>query len=342
MAIWVTPGTEKPQNIVGTAPRASAGEPMTDAQEQWRKFVLKVQRHDCFEPKCMFKNGKRLDSCRYGYPREIFTDEDIRRDDDGAPLLNDEGMSDQIMYKFGSQQEDRYVYRADLEEDQRLSPYVPLWLLATGASMNIQFCTTAGFLSYIAKYVCKAEPHQVICDSEALRERNEETSPQMRFLDARNVGAPEVVFRLFQYEMKHGGKVVHLCTKPPDLRQRCLAQVLDEDPNADPDELAMRFYDGSLEQYARRPESVPDIDFEAITYPDFHRRYEIKTFDKLTLPQLADGSWRCVTLPTEAEVEFTDDANGPHPKSRWVVARGKHVPVWWDWMLPSTHGDLYF
>ena len=45
---------------------------------------------------------------------------------------------------------DRYEIRSDQPEDQRLSPYVPLWLLAWGASMNVQYCTGAGFLSYIA------------------------------------------------------------------------------------------------------------------------------------------------------------------------------------------------
>ena len=46
---------------------------------------------------------------------------------------------------------ERYIYRTDEEEDQRLSTFVPLWLLAWGANMNVQYCTTAGFLSYIAK-----------------------------------------------------------------------------------------------------------------------------------------------------------------------------------------------
>ena len=52
---------------------------------------------------------------------------------------------------------DRYKYRTEHEEDRRLSPYIPLWLLGWGANMNIQYCTTASFLSYIAKYVAKPE-----------------------------------------------------------------------------------------------------------------------------------------------------------------------------------------
>ena len=71
--------------------------------------------------------------------------------------------------------------------------------------MNIQFCTTAGFLSYIAKYVTKAEPHGLIGDAAGLRARDNRTSAQMRYLNARIVGAPEAVFRVLGYEMKHGG-----------------------------------------------------------------------------------------------------------------------------------------
>ena len=47
---------------------------------------------------------------------------------------------------------DRYEYRAELEEDVRISPYVPLWLLAWGANMNIQFMTASSFLSNYERY----------------------------------------------------------------------------------------------------------------------------------------------------------------------------------------------
>jgi hypothetical protein len=51
----------------------------------------------------------------------------------------------------------RYEYRTVRKEDQRLSPYVAEWLLAWGASMNIQRCTGAAFMHYTAKYVAKPE-----------------------------------------------------------------------------------------------------------------------------------------------------------------------------------------
>ena len=41
------------------------------------------------------------------------------------------------------------------EEDERLSPYVPEWLLAWGGGMNIQYCSSTHFPSYISKYVTK-------------------------------------------------------------------------------------------------------------------------------------------------------------------------------------------
>ena len=34
------------------------------------------------------------------------------------------------------------------KEDQRLSPYVSEWLLAWGASMNIQRCSGTGFMKW--------------------------------------------------------------------------------------------------------------------------------------------------------------------------------------------------
>ena len=70
-AIWID-GEVKEDQIVGTAPRAEHCR--TRGEKLWRRFVLKVQRHDC-RPKC-FMGGlnDREDgdsaTCKYGYPRE--------------------------------------------------------------------------------------------------------------------------------------------------------------------------------------------------------------------------------------------------------------------------------
>jgi len=81
------------------------------------------------------------------------------------------------------------VYRTELKENQRISPYIPLWLLAWGANMNIQYMTASSFLSYISKYIPKPEPSARVEDSTDLRQRDNRskspprdraTSPQKR------------------------------------------------------------------------------------------------------------------------------------------------------------------
>ena len=85
MAIWVEVGTERPEAIRGTAPRACE----TPAQRKWRQFVLAVQTHNCCdkhvdprirEPgfadllvdrRCFNKHGESLDACKAGYPRPL-------------------------------------------------------------------------------------------------------------------------------------------------------------------------------------------------------------------------------------------------------------------------------
>jgi hypothetical protein len=79
--------------------------------------------------KCFRKGNETLASCKYGVPQDVHLD--------AAPAL--------------SLDTDRYIYRCEHEEDRRLSPYVAEWLLAWGASINVQWCTGAAFLSYISK-----------------------------------------------------------------------------------------------------------------------------------------------------------------------------------------------
>ena len=59
-------------------------------------------------------------------------------------------------------------------------------VLAWGGGMNIQYCTTAGFLSYISKYITKPEPYGTVTDTDSLRARDgQDMSPVVRFLRAR-------------------------------------------------------------------------------------------------------------------------------------------------------------
>ena len=111
MAYWVKQGTENPKAIIGTAPRNCR----TPAEKAWRDFVLHVQTHTC-QRRCFFKDGHKLDHCKGGYPRPYRSE----------LVLNDETK--------------KYEYPCIEEEDTRISPYVPLWLLAWGANINVQFC----------------------------------------------------------------------------------------------------------------------------------------------------------------------------------------------------------
>ena len=71
-----------------------------------------VQLHSCYEWKCFSKCEKGQPKvCKYGYPREP-CDEDLAT----------------------STITGRNIYRCEKKEDEKLSPYIPLWLLATGLS----------------------------------------------------------------------------------------------------------------------------------------------------------------------------------------------------------------
>ena len=207
----------KPDAIRGVLPRVAVDAPVH--HRRWRKFVHALQLHVCQEG-CRYKNRKRVNEpradghpfCKGGYPRRRWTSEELAEESsNGAP----------IRCKLDAAS-DRYEYRTEGEEDLRISPYVPLWLLAWGANMNIQFMTATSFLSYISKYVPKPEPSSRVEDTVDLRNRDNRSERQVRYLNARRVGAPEVVFDLFQYKMKEGAQIIHLTTQPPAQRRRCL------------------------------------------------------------------------------------------------------------------------
>ena len=202
MATWIEGSLDEAlrhaSQICGTAPRNCA----TDEEHAWRQFVLNVQRHDC-RPKCMTKGGVAIDHCKYLYPRPIYA-------------------QGSTVFPAYNSSTDRYNQACFEPEDARLSPYVPLWLLAWGGSMNIQYCTGSGFLSYIAKYICKPEPHGALYDNAELRQREKETSPFTRYLNARILGAPEAIYRALGYQLQLGAPVVHVPTNLPEWRTRSL------------------------------------------------------------------------------------------------------------------------
>ena len=129
-AIWVENPVE--DAIVGTAPRAEHCH--TRGEKLWRKFVLRVQRHDC-RPKCFSGAPDTKDGeppvCKYGYPRKRCS-----KTQELDPITK------------------RYNYRCEKREDERLSPYIPLWLLATGATTARSNCPPA------ADIVCRRHHHR--------------------------------------------------------------------------------------------------------------------------------------------------------------------------------------
>ena len=352
MAIWIeradnTPahfetGYMEAQNNTCTDPRndADSDTPLSPALQAWRDFVKIVQRHLCYE-KCHWKNKKRQgdDFCKYLYPH-------ARCPASESPRLN-----------LDTQ---RYQYTCLEKEDEIISPYIPEWLLAWGAQMNIQYCTGAGFLSYIAKYITKAEPHAMINDNEDLR-RRENMPAAERFLQARVVGAPEAVFRAFQYDMHTGIHVTRLITAPPHLRTRALKKHLS---NLEDDPYASVFADGTLEVYMNRPEApttsaalVPGAataaaaapprpaqpDFENMKYPDFHRHYTVEKFKNISATMLKAGKyWRQLNQADDSEYDDHEPDSPAHPESYWVVPRITLRPVIYDFKLPDKHGMEYY
>ena len=67
--------------------------------------------------------------------------------------------------------------------------------------MNIQRVDDVIFLAYIAKYICKPEPHGFLGDTAELQAR-EEMSESQRFLNARVVGMPEAVHRTWGFQLE--------------------------------------------------------------------------------------------------------------------------------------------
>jgi hypothetical protein len=188
----VRAGTARPEAICATAPQGPGFDPnapadspnsdpaagMTAAERAWRQFVMSVQLHECVQG-CHWRHGQYIGDtfCKGGYPRSIWTADELAerhpRDDEHAHLRN------QLRRVRLNTTTDRYEYRAELKEDERLSTYIPLWIAAWGANMNIQFCTAAGFLGYISKYVPKPEPSAAVADTEA-RCANARTDPHAR------------------------------------------------------------------------------------------------------------------------------------------------------------------
>ena len=177
-------------------------------------------------------------------------------------------------------------------------------------------------------------------------------TPELQFLQARVVGMPECVFRNFEFPMKTGVKTIHLITQAPSTRKRALVRKSDDeiaDDAADDPHGKVKFYDGVLEQYMKRPAGaeVPKgpgsgitINFEEMLYPDYHRHYErIKGTNLKKKANLVESGEFYVNYGQEPPDDVEEEI---HDEMYYTIARTTRMPVSWDWLLPNKHGLLYY
>ena len=241
-------------------------------------------------------------------------------------------------------------------------------MMLAGACMNIQRVDDAVFLSYIAKYITKPEPHGILADTEELRAR-EKMSDAERFLNCRIVGMPEACHRTWGFHMKAGTNVVHLTTKVPHKRMRAIPRCKDttkdsdfsdsdsdsmdtdlgitDEEDSEPEETPteLRFLDGVLEHYMNRPVDPDGQDeyWEPMLYPDFHRMYRLMSGKHLGKTDIKFERYRACTNRGK---ELVNEEEGIIETAMYCVpcvARSNATrPVAADWLLPDKHGDEYY
>ena len=229
--------------------------------------------------------------------------------------------------------------------------------------MNIQRVDDAVFLSYIAKYITKPEPHGILTDTEELRARDNMSDAE-RFLNARIVGMPEACHRTWGFHMKAGTNVVHLITKIPHKRMRAIPRCKDdikdsdsdnsdagsedlEDEDSEPEETAteLRFLDGVLEKYMNRPNDPDGQEeyWESMLYPDFHRKYRIMLGKKICGTDVKAKRYNaCTDRGTDVVNEDEGIIDTAMYCVPWKARSDATRPVVAEWLLPDKHGDEYF
>eukprot|EP00966_Prymnesium_polylepis_P298229 6891389-Prymnesium_polylepis.1 len=68
------------------------------------------------------------------------------------------------------------------------------------------------------------------------------------------------------------------------------------------------------------------INFEGLTYPDFHRHFNVCRFSDLTQRARRSGAY------------WSLDESSP----RYIEMRPTARPVWWDWLLPGRHFNRFY
>jgi len=374
-AVWVE-GDDCPEDlenplpgihgITCEAPRHTS----TPAHLAWREAVLRWQTHRCWG-KCTKGMGDVvLRRCKYDYPRPRTN---FIMDSQGQKVLQVIPGKECILPATLNPTTERYVYPCTEEEDEWLSPYVPEWLLANGAAMNIQYVPCGSFLAYIAKYVAKPEPSGRIHVPHGVCQHNREVPRQLHFLQNRIVGAPEAV------TVGIGGKLCHthgcrtVSTALPHRHVRRLISAGRRRPQDDigPSPSSI-FADGFREKYMRRPRQLEDV-----LFMDYVSKYDEVTVATLPAKKRADGAfWRCLVdkgtnalrarayASTSADAaedvanlawvagqigimdalsSTVEDAHYPLQRDDYVVVkRTKPKPVYYRMYLPHRQGTIAF
>ena len=135
MLIWVEPGSAPSHAVMAEMPRAVD---TSDVRAAYlRKFVDSMLQHKTCYPSRCFKgsHGKVLPKCKYGFPFTV-PQESMCLDED----------------------EVRYLYVRQHDEDKNVVPYNPEIAILWGAAHNVQRVSKHGFEMYLAKYISKPEP----------------------------------------------------------------------------------------------------------------------------------------------------------------------------------------
>jgi len=374
-AVWVEGDdcTEDPDNplpgihgITCEAPRQTS----TRAHMAWREAVLRWQTHRCWV-KCTKGEGDVvLSRCKYDYPRPRTN---FTIDSQGHKVLQPIPDKECVLPATLNTNTQRYAYPCTEEEDEWLSPYVPEWLLANGAAMNIQYVPSGAFLAYIAKYVAKPEPSGRIHVPHDVWRHNKEMPRQLHFLQSRIVGAPEAVTVGIGAKLCHTSPCRTVSTALPHRHVRRLITAGRRRPDHEigPTSSSI-FADGFREKYMRRPREL-----DHVLFMDYVSTYDEFTVAALPPKTRASGNFmRCLvdkganatradayasTSPAAAievdalaanaqELGFLDDRSSTVEDAHYplqdddyvVVQRANPAPVYYRMYLPHRQGTIAF
>ena len=144
--------------------------PDPETEPELHELVRQQQTHNCRNDLRRKSLDKDLEVCHKGLP---------------APLSD-------VTHRVGDNL--RYNYKRTKEADRWRSPYNAVILWIWRAHMNIQYCTSAGLVSYVSKYVAKPEPKN-------LYNTQENHNPLNDHILAWRMGSMEVMMHLLSYHI---------------------------------------------------------------------------------------------------------------------------------------------